>query len=57
MLICENCGAEFMPSRSDAKWCSRLCQSYAWAKQLSAPEKHSRLMLHKKSLGSRPEPK
>jgi hypothetical protein len=31
MLICRNCGAEFLPSRIDAKWCSRRCQSYAWA--------------------------
>jgi hypothetical protein len=29
MLICGNCGAEFMSSRSDAKWCSRSCQAYA----------------------------
>ena len=29
MLICANCGAEFMSGRSDAKWCSRSCQAYA----------------------------
>jgi hypothetical protein len=29
MLICGNCGAEFMPSRSDAKWCSRSGQAHA----------------------------
>jgi len=29
MLICGNCGAEYMSSRSEAKWCSRSCQAYA----------------------------
>jgi hypothetical protein len=29
MLICGNCGAEFLSSRSGAKWCSRSCQAYA----------------------------
>jgi hypothetical protein len=36
-LTCCNCGAEFMPSRIDAKWCSRLCQSHAWATRQNAP--------------------
>jgi hypothetical protein len=39
MLICRNCGAEFMPSRSDAKWCSRGCQTVAaWAAKQNAPQ-------------------
>jgi hypothetical protein len=25
VLICENCGAEFMFARIDAEWCSRSC--------------------------------
>jgi hypothetical protein len=41
MLICANCGAEFIPSRSDAKWCSRRCQSHAWATGQNSPRKTS----------------
>ena len=41
MLICCNCGAEFLPSRIDAKWCSRRCQSYAWATVQNAAQKIS----------------
>ena len=38
MLICGSCSAEFMPSRSDAKWCFRLSPSTARA--------NARLVVH-----------
>ena len=42
MLICGNCGAEFLSSRRGAKWCSRSCQAYARERRGKAHHGHPR---------------
>lgn len=39
VAICDNCGAEFYPKRSDAKYCSKKCTIVSWRKdKINRPE-------------------
>ena len=38
-MICEYCKIEFVPSRSDARFCSKACKSKFWYNQKKSPEK------------------